>query len=155
MSLIPLHSLRLKVADENVAAGIVPTDDAPEWFDHALPMLAPAIERAEGRLEPEDVRERLADGRMHLFLFWQREPREMLGALVTEFVLHPRGKALVLCLLGGTELIRWLDRLLEVEAFAREEGCRWIELSGRFGWERVLRGLGYQRLSVALGKELQ
>lgn len=154
MSYLPLHALRKKVADESVELWIIPTADAGETFDKVSPLAQLALDRAYGRLDASDVRERLADGRMQLMVFTEKPDGRCLGVLVTEFVTHPQGQALSIALVGGREMHRWLDRLLEIERWAKSEGCRWVEVSGRFGWERVLRGLDYQRIHVTLAKEL-
>jgi hypothetical protein len=155
MSFLPLHALRAKVADERISAWQIPTEEADHAFGLVLSLLEPAIERSDGRLTVSDVRERVADGRMQLIVISDDAAGgDLIGALVTEFCKHPQGDALNIALLGGRELHRWIDRLLEIERWAKSEGCRWIELSGRFGWERVLRGLDYRRTAVLLSKEL-
>jgi len=154
MSYLPLHALRKEVADDSVQLVVVFTDDAPKWFDACVKMIEPAISRTQGRITAADVRDLISTGAMQLFLIVETASHRVLAAIVTEFAQHRQGKALNIVMLGGRDAHRWIDRIFELERWAKSEGCRWVELSGRTGWERVLGRLHYEPLHTTLGKEL-
>jgi histone acetyltransferase (RNA polymerase elongator complex component) len=43
----------------------------------------------------------------------------------------------------------------EVEKFAKEEGCKMMELIARPGWKRVYNNYGYKRTHVVLEKQIK
>jgi hypothetical protein len=71
---------------------------------------------------------------------------------MTEIVRYPRSTRCVLFLCAGDGLDRWLHHLGEIEAWARAQGCDAMEVAGRKGWARVLKG--YELVNVMLRKEL-
>ena len=80
--------------------------------------------------------------------FWPAEN----SAMVTEIVGYPNGSHCRIWLAGGE-----YDELRELERdklipWARQQGCRRIELVGRKGWARRLKD--YDEVAVVLAKEI-
>ena len=73
------------------------------------------------------------------------------SAIVTEIVVSPRRWSLHFWLAGGD-----LEEILEmkplIEAWGKAAGCSRVTISGRIGWERVLKD--YRRVCVVLSKEI-
>ena len=74
------------------------------------------------------------------------------SAMVTEIVGYPNGSHCRIWLAGGE-----YDELRELERdklipWARQQGCRRIELVGRKGWARRLKD--YDEVAVVLAKEI-
>ena len=153
MKYLPISAGRLE-ADPKIRVNLVGTAHIEDAWPAVKALLAPSVALTQGRCSLDHVRAFLGDGSMHLFVIWDMEHQDVLGALVTEFRKHPGGLALNICHLGGRDLARWIDRLLDIERWARSEGCRWVETSGRAGWVKVLGVLGYEPIAAALGKEL-
>lgn len=110
-----------------------------EW-DRCKPWIEAALEYAGGSHTIEDVRELVEAGKV-LLLTGEN------SALVVEIVQQPRLSVFHVWLAGGD-----LAELLAIEktfdAMARTLGCSKISISGRAGWERVLRN--YSRAHVEL-----
>ena len=95
----------------------------------------------------EDVEAAIADGEAH---FWPGAR----SAIVTQFWLFPKARALNFWLAGGD-----LDEIVEalrpaIEDWARQRGCDRLVIAGRPGWARALKTFGYSPLWTALGKDL-
>ena len=73
---------------------------------------------------------------------------------ITEIVDFPRRKICRLLACTGTGADRWLDKLAEIEDWARHRGCTAIEPIARPGWERKLTARGYRKTHVVLEKSL-
>jgi hypothetical protein len=56
--------------------------------------------------------------------------------------------------LGFGDLAELLRMAPGAEAWARAHGCRFVTISGRAGWIRVLKACGYQRRGEQLRKRL-
>ena len=82
--------------------------------------------------------------------FWPGEQ----SAVITEVLNLPKVKALHVWLAGG-EMDELINKMLPaVEAFARAAGCNRLSIAGREGWERMLRGKGYDPAWRVVAKEL-
>lgn len=73
------------------------------------------------------------------------------SAVVTQIHAHPNGRVLRIWLAGG-DLEELMHFLPAADEYAREQGCDWVEIEGRPGWEKVLAG--YEKRRVILVKEL-
>ena len=73
------------------------------------------------------------------------------AALVTRIVIYPAGRLCDLTWCAGAEPGDWAEALGPIEAWAKGQGCRGMEIIGRPGWERRLRG--FHRSSVILRKD--
>jgi hypothetical protein len=112
------------------------------WVDIA-PLIAPAVDMADGRHTLSTTQDRLQGARMQALLCL-RDARP-LAACVTQVGLYPAQKWLQVPFCGGREMRVWLEPLLDVlDGLAYDNGCVGIEISGRGGWSRVLRRFGFR-----------
>ena len=67
----------------------------------------------------------------------------MSSVIVTRFVEYARSKTLLFHTCGGTveEWDAWTSHHVIFENFAKNNGCKSIQIWGRRGWERTLRNL--------------
>jgi hypothetical protein len=118
------------------------------------PVAAPLIERAlkhgGGRYAAEDYRRGIAARDMQLWLV--REGDCIVGLAITELLDYPRRRCCRYLLLAGEGFDRWQHLQGEIEDWARANGCATMEMCGRRGWERKLRG--WRATHVELSKEL-
>lgn len=80
------------------------------------------------------------------------------GAIVIEYLHYPEGGALNV-FAGGGEKHKALKEFVGVFhprlcALAQTKGCRWITVTGRYGWERVGKRLGYKPAWNVIAKDL-
>ena len=125
-----------------------------EWV-RCRPWIEAALPYCYGTHSIEDVERQIAEGRLQ---FWPGER----CAVVTEIVEYPRLRALNIFLVGGdprSEPGASLDELLEkmepaVIAWAKALGCTRVAQTGRRGWSRVLKPLGYETTLSVMLKEI-
>lgn len=99
----------------------------------------------------EYIEEGIASGRM---VFWPGK----FGAVITEILEYPRGRALNV-FGGGGDAHKALEEFTQVFdpmliQCARANGCRWITVTGRDGWQRVGKTLGYVPAWTVIAKEV-
>ena len=75
------------------------------------------------------------------------------SCLVTEIVIYPKKKLLNIFLAGG-KLKELMSMQADVEKWAIREGCDGGMISGRRGWERPLKNLGWKFQHVYYTKEI-
>lgn len=73
------------------------------------------------------------------------------SAFVTQITPSPRT---IHAWLAGGDLQELISLVPGLEAYARALGCRYATVSGRKGWDRVLKPLGYVRVGAELRKVL-
>ena len=148
------HAASHPALDATIRLTYVDPKEIDGIWERVVPFLAPSVELVAGRHTVEDIRCFLAVEAMQLFVIWSELRLEPLGVLVTEILDHKGGRALQICHLGGKELATWIDKLNGIETWAKDLGCRWIEVPGRYGWAKVLSRMGYQPFCITMTKEL-
>jgi len=105
-----------------------------------------ALEYSGGTHLFEDVKEAILDGRMQIWLAPD-------SCAVTEIVRYARKKVLNVFLVGGDldQIVGGLDRAI---AWAKQQGCESVTLSGRRGWERVLSKYGFSPVLVVMERNI-
>ena len=89
---------------------------------------------------------------MQLFISWNNNTVE--SAVVTEIAQYPQSKVLRYFLAGGNNLDNWLERIQEtIEKFAKKQKCTHLEVAGRKGWVRKLKG--FKMKAIILSKEIK
>lgn len=111
--------------------------DVPMVWPIVAPLLAPAVVRADGQIEIDDVYQQLITRDMQLFTAW--DGTDCLAAAVTQIICYPRRKVLGIPFIGGRKRGDWLSFQPVFEAWARDKGCDALEGYARPGWLRVLR----------------
>ena len=126
----------------------VPSEDVEFIWCQVSSYLAEALDETYAI---EDIYEGLINDRMQLFISWNNDRVE--SAVVTEIAVYPQSKVLRYFLAGGTNLENWLERIqIVIEKFAKRENCTHIEVAGRKGWVRKLKG--FKVKAYLLNKEI-
>lgn len=115
-------------------------------LERCRPWIEKALERSGNLNSWEDVEKGVASGMMQL---WPA-PK---GCVVTELVIYPRGRALRVFLAGG-ELGQILAMTKDMARWAKAQGCDFAEFDGRFGWQRVLKQIGWKPRSIVMELDL-
>jgi hypothetical protein len=126
----------------------VPSEDVEFIWSQVAPLLEKALDET---YTIEDIYKGLLNDRMQLFISWNDNKVE--SAVVTEIAQYPQSKVLRYFLAGGTNLENWLERIQQViEKFAKQENCTHLEVAGRKGWVRKLKG--FRVKAYLLNKEI-
>ena len=99
----------------------------------------------------ESVMENIFKGNSQLWLVKCNE-EEVVGIVVTNPVTYPTTKRLLIHLLGGTEIQKWVHNISTIEDWAKSKGLEGIEIRGRKGWLKLLPD--YSCKTVLMVKEL-
>jgi hypothetical protein len=120
-----------------------------EW-DFYEAMINKVLRRAHAGTSSEDVLTCLQRGNMQL---WRDDARK--GVAVTEIQVYPQYKQLLIFMVAGRDVRDWLDEgHQQLDSFARQNGCEYMEFMGRPGWERLMEGYGYNEKFVRMRKSL-
>jgi len=126
----------------------VPSEDVEFIWSQVAPLLEKALDKT---YSIKDILYGLANDRMQLFISWHNDKVE--SAVVTEIAQYPQSKVLRYFLAGGTNLENWLEEIqIVIEKFAKRENCTHLEVAGRKGWVRKLKG--FRVKAYLLNKEI-
>ena len=75
------------------------------------------------------------------------------AGVVTEILVSPRKKWLN-CFLAFGKLEEVMDLQPQIMAFAKENGCSFMTMNGRWGWQKVLPKYGWTHKTVSMALPL-
>ena len=114
-------------------------------------------DRSRGRLSADQTLAELHAGDMQLWLVVEnlgfRGDETIKAAVLTD--IKPYSSGLRVCtiwLVVGEAARSWIALRHEIEDWAREQGCRAVEIVGRVGWKRLLPD--YEPYAVVYEKKL-
>lgn len=105
-----------------------------------------ALERSGDTHDYKDVVDAVLSGEMML---WSDENSCIIGTICK----HPKKTTLHL-FLGAGDLDEITDIVKNMEIFAKEAGCDALTLSGRYGWKRAFKDMGWEQQFVSLQKDI-
>ena len=98
-------------------------------------------------------------GKFQLWVLWDKKQKitanKYFGVVVTELIKRKFGKVCHIYIMTGRQRHKWQHLISEVENFAKEEGCKMMELIARPGWQKVLNLFDYKRTHVVLEKKIK
>jgi hypothetical protein len=101
----------------------------------------------------------LKEGKFQLWVLWDKKQSKAFdkyfGVVVTEIIKRKFGKVCHIYIMTGKQRTKWQHLITKVEDFAKQEGCKMMELIARPGWQRVLDDYGYKRTHVVLEKQIK
>ena len=101
-------------------------------------------------LTADDVKQYLKNGTYTLWV--AIDGGKPIAAMTTEFAYYPRDKVCRVVTLAGKRMKDWIHHLDDVENWAKEQGCSYIDMYGRRGWLKVLTD--WKEDSILLRKKL-
>jgi hypothetical protein len=127
----------------------VPEKDLHIIWNEVEPLIKKAL---DDTYSVRDILDGLVKNSFQLFISWENKVE---SAVITEVVQYPQKKILRYFLAGaeGNNLSNWLEPIQqEIEKFAKYNQCQSIEVAGRKGWARKLKG--YEQKIYLFSKEL-
>ena len=125
----------------------VPEKDLHIIWNEVEPLIKKALDDC---YTTDDILQGLANNSFRLFISWNNKVE---SAVVTEVAQYPQKKILRYFLAGGNNLNNWLESIQEtIEKFAKHNNCNSIEVAGRKGWAKKLKG--YEQKIYLFSKEL-
>ena len=125
----------------------VPPDDLHIIWNEVEQKIKPALDDC---YTPQDIIDGLIQDRFQLFISWEDHVE---SAVITEIAQYPQKRICRYFLAGGNNMDNWLEPIQkEIEKFAKHNNCNSIEVAGRKGWARKLKG--YEQKIYLFSKEL-
>lgn len=125
----------------------VPKEDLHIIWNEIEPLIKKALDDC---YTADDILKGLVFEKFQLFISWENKVE---SAVVTEVAQYPQKKILRYFLAGGNNINNWLEPIQEkIEKFAKLNNCNSIEVAGRKGWARKLKG--YEQKIYLFSKEL-
>lgn len=97
-------------------------------------------------LEDASEADLIADLEQGKAILWEGQRSAFVTQFTTDHTIH--------CWLAGGDLDDLLTLVPGIESHARAYGYTTAVITGRKGWDRVLRPLGYERIGAELRKAL-
>ena len=125
----------------------VPKEDLHIIWNEIEPLIKKALDDC---YTTDDILKGLIFDKFQLFISWENKVE---SAVVTEVAQYPQKKVCRYFLAGGSNINNWLEPIQEtIEKFAKHNNCNSIEVAGRKGWARKLKG--YEQKIYLFNKEL-
>lgn len=126
----------------------------PRIWGTVAAMLEPAVQRLAGRYLLDDVLQELRQQKTSLWVAFDDESQEVIGAVVFRVAEYPRRRLGRIEYVAGTQMKKWGVAMLDVlERYARDYECSGIESGGRLGWQRLGKAHGFRPTSVSIEKD--
>ena len=125
----------------------VPQEDLHIVWNEVEPLIKKAL---DDTYTARDILDGLVKNAFQLFISWEDKVE---SAVITEVIQYPQKKVCRYFLAGGSNMNNWLEPIQqEIEKFAKYNQCDAIEVAGRKGWLRKLKG--YEQKIYLFTKEL-
>ena len=125
----------------------VPEKDIHIIWNEVEPLIKKALDDC---YTADDILKGLINNSFQLFISWNDKVE---SAVVTEVAQYPQKKICRYFLAGGNNMNNWLEPIqTEIEKFAKLNNCQAIEVAGRKGWARKLKG--YEQKIYLFNKEI-
>jgi hypothetical protein len=132
---------------DEMQISLIPKDHILTVWPEVSGYLREAASYTNGRYELDDVLSLLLDFDYHLWVAFEGIGN-IKGAVVTNFVQHPRKKALYLTFCGGVDGHSWKTPMLRtLQRWGKDTGCSMIEALGRSGWQGIFKDEGFKYLA--------
>lgn len=135
-----------------------PTGDqiAQHWGEIS-PFVDMAVQQSNGELNLEHILAQIIDGFIKVITVFDSDDGGRLIAVITiEKTTFPSGKRIMnIQCAGGSDLDIWFHEVDEIiSEIARREECTALYITGRAGWVRKLKGIGYKPIHTVICKEI-
>jgi GNAT superfamily N-acetyltransferase len=128
----------------------VPSNLLPVYWPAVRPLIAQACEASRGKWTAEALRKEIEERNAQLWAIYKDE--ELQAVIVTSIENYPGKRVVTAPIVVGKDRGDWMQHFLEIEDWARQNGCQAVELIARPGWARVLKD--YELTHVKLEKDL-
>ena len=113
-----------------------------------------------GQLTDSDyVFETAKEDKFQVWVIWDKKEKQTsdkyFGVVVTEIIKRKHGKVCHVYIVTGRQMSKWQHLISRVEEFAKNEGCKMMELIARPGWQKVYNNHGYKKTHIVLEKQIK
>lgn len=132
---------------------LVPHSEIENIWPKVSRYLKLASDQSYGRYRLIDIREKLENNEHQLWIVF--DDQQIVAAITSTFTFYPQCTSLHGQFLGGDNLEDWRDKFCDIfDSWGRDNGCKFIEFTGRPGWSKALAPNGYKEVFRIFQKEL-
>lgn len=132
---------------------LVPHSEIGKVWPKVSRYLKLASDQSYGRYRLIDIWEKLTSNEHQLWIVFDDD--QIVAAITSTFTFYPQCTSLHGQFLGGDRLEEWRDKFCEIfDNWGRDNGCKFIEFTGRPGWAKALAPNGYKEVYRIFQKEL-
>lgn len=122
------------------------------WKTVLQELLSPMDEFEPLLIRSSDVPMLVLSGRVQLWV--ANDKHGFFCAALTEIMQYPQASVCRIIWLGGARLADCLFMAKALERWAINQGAKYMEATGRAGWERVSSKIGYEKKGSYIMKNL-
>lgn len=138
----------------SVMVSAVPREHVHEIEGHLRPLIRKLGSHLGNRFDEDTLVAALAAGKMDLWIAFN-DAGNILCFAATAIHEYPLRKVFSCIFCAGDEMDKWADSMMSMlTSYARDSGCKSIELTGRPGWTRFLKRYGFDFLCTTVEREL-
>jgi len=127
--------------------------DVCHYSKIALPFIKLAMEQSDQRVTLDSIMEDLANHERQLWIV--KFDGQYIAAVVTMVYTNNKGEKVgEISLAGGSQHDLWDNFVAGVSAWFKAQGCVFIDIVGRKGWERLYKAQGFHVEQIQLRKAL-
>lgn len=126
----------------------LPVNEAERLKPSVWHFLEKGADIDSGRTSADEIWGEIAASRSKLWVVIdeEAEPKRIMGVVLTSIVHYPAFDACDIELCVGDDLRFWLHLLSDIEKWAKEQGAKCMELTGRKGWAKHLKDYALRRV---------
>lgn len=113
----------------------VDPDKLPQLWPHVSHFIEAAFASGLGDEDAQSLKADLDKREALLWVVWDGE--HLIAAAVTRIVRTATKRVCILVAGGGRELWRWKHFIVDLEEYAKAEGCDAMRVMGRHGWKAI------------------
>jgi hypothetical protein len=131
-------------------------EEAVKYWNELSPMLQKSIDHGQNESTLTDYLRKVLNYKAQLWVFLDND-NQLKGCGLTQFLDYSTHKTLHIIACAGVDWATWSDGYYVVENFARDNGCKRVEMWGREGWLRRLPKVipGWEQAYVVMTKEIE
>lgn len=119
-------------------------DEIGQYETIALPFIVSALEHSDGETSTGHILSDIATQQRQLWII--KSNGEFIGAIVTQIYTTQTGQKIgEVTLAAGRDYHLWDHFIDVVSCWFKEKGCHSVQVVGRGGWERMLKGSGFKK----------
>ena len=129
---------------------IIEKDEVDDVWDDVKDLVARTNDDV---LNEEDILQYLKSGHFILWIGTETDSDNILFAMTIHFGYYPKHKICMVATIAGERMKEWVDEtLLELENWAKVQGCDYMDMYARKGWKKILKE--YKEDCIVLRKKL-
>jgi len=144
--------MAVKQTTESLTFEGITADNLTERWGLISPLLLRALESGPAVMTLIDIWHALQ--RRDMQLWAASVDGKPIAVAVTQILNWPRATCCEIFLVAGNHLENFVQFERVISDWAEAEGCDYLQITGRAGWERVLDSAGWERSAVLLTKGL-